>query len=255
MVNAYLALHPTKSKPTTPKKMPQPLPGVHPSPNLHDAPDLYEIGQHALDPEQKVEAHLTHIRPWTNAILLDIGAGSGFHLPRYSASANHVYAVEPHAPTHTLARDRITQLGLTNVTLDTGSSEQLPLPDNSIDISIARYAYFWGPGCEKGLLEVERVLKPGGHFFIIDHDRRNGQFASWLNRLPYYPNGHDIVENFWRDQGFAQERIMSEWRFENRADFEAVMRNELPTDLVEQVLKEHTDTTVEYGFSVYRKQF
>ena len=231
------------------------LPGVHPSPNLHDAPDLYEIGLHALDPEQKVETHLAHIRPWANAILLDIGTGSGFHLPRYCQTAHHVYAVEPHAPSLELAQKRIKTAGLTNVSLDTGSAEQLSLPDTSIDIAIARYAYFWGPGCEKGLVEVQRILKPGGHFFVIDHDRRNGTFASWLNRLPYYPKGHDIVEDFWRDQGFAQARIMSEWQFKNRTDLEAVIRNELPPDLAEEVLQEHTSLTIEYGFSIYSKQF
>lgn len=229
------------------------LPGVHPSPNLHLAPDLYESGLAALDPEQKLEQRMHALHDWTDQLVLDLGAGSGYYLPRFAEAARHVFAVEPHNETRLLALQRAADLALTNVSVLTGSAEQIFLPNNSIDLVVARYAYFWGPGCEKGLQEVHRVLKPGGQFFIIDHDRRKGEFASWLNRLPHYPKGHDLVEHFWRDQGFIRESIPAEWRFPEREILEAVVRNELPPEIVETILKEHSGLAVEYVFALYRK--
>ena len=231
------------------------LPGVHPSPNLHDAPEVYETGLLALDPEQRVERRIQSICDWKGLKVLDLGAGNGFYIARFAETAQHVFAVEPHAPSRCRAIKRVGALELENVSVGAGSSERIYLPDHAVEFAFARYAYFWGPGSEAGLKEIERVLQPGGHFFVIDHDRRKGQFASWLNRLPHYPKGHDLVMNFWRNQGFTHEQVMSEWRFRNREDLEAVVRNELPGELAEEVIGEHEGLQIEMGFSIYWRQY
>ena len=40
---------------------------------------------------------IRRLRPWTGADILDIGCGTGFHLPRFAREAAHVVGVEPHA--------------------------------------------------------------------------------------------------------------------------------------------------------------
>ena len=72
------------------------LPGVHPAPNIHDAPDIYEIENRAVDPEGRIETTMAAIAPWDGKVVLDLGAGTGFHLARFHAVAAHVIAVEPH---------------------------------------------------------------------------------------------------------------------------------------------------------------
>ncbi len=45
---------------------------------------------------------------------------------------------------------------------------------------------------------------------------------------------------------------MSEWTFDTRADLEAVLRLELPADLVEPWLDEHPDrTSISYGYVLF----
>ncbi len=59
------------------------LPGVHAAPNIQSAPDLYEIENIAVDPAGRIEAAMQAIAPWDDRIVLDVGAGTGFHIPRF----------------------------------------------------------------------------------------------------------------------------------------------------------------------------
>ena len=45
-----------------------------------------------------------------------------------------------------------------------------PLPDASVDVVHARWAYFFGPGCEPGLAELDRVVRRGGTA-LVDRQR------------------------------------------------------------------------------------
>ena len=44
--------------------------------------------------------------------------------------------------------------GLPGVAVRVGAAQALPLPDASVDVAAARWAYFFGPGCEPGLAEL-----------------------------------------------------------------------------------------------------
>jgi hypothetical protein len=52
--------------------------------------------------------------------------------------------------------------GLPNVRVVTSGAQRLPLPAASLDLVHARTAYFFGRGCEPGLVEADRILRPGG---------------------------------------------------------------------------------------------
>ncbi|HEX8036850.1 MAG TPA: class I SAM-dependent methyltransferase [Ktedonobacterales bacterium] len=232
------------------------LPGVHAAPNIQSAPDLYEIENIAVDPDGHIEAAMQAIAPWDDRIVLDIGAGTGFHIPRFHQRAQHVIAVEPHGPSRLRAMARVVSLGLEHTSIVAGSAERLFLSDASVDIAHARFAYFFAPDCEPGLVELVRVMRPGGTAFIIDNDRREGTFASWLQRTPFWARDNaDTVEGFWAAHGFTLTRIPSEWRFATRTDLEAVVRLEFPGELGEQLISEHAGLTVDYVFDLYSRQF
>ncbi|WP_343423148.1 hypothetical protein [Candidatus Flexifilum breve] len=83
------------------------------------------------------------------------------------------------------------------------------------------------------------MLRSGGTAFIIDNDLRHGQFADWLKRHPFAGVDPDVVEGFWSAQGYQLVRILSEWRFDNRADLEAVVRLEFGEALGNDLLRSH----------------
>jgi ubiquinone/menaquinone biosynthesis C-methylase UbiE len=232
------------------------LPGVHAAPNIQKNPDIYEIENGAADPDRLIETAMETIAPWEGKVVLDLGAGTGFHIARFHDLAAHVIAVEPHDPSRLRAMDRVAALGLTRTSLMTGSAEQILLPDQCVDIVHARFAYFFAPDCEPGLREISRILRPGGTAFIIDNDLRTGTFASWVRLSPWLgETTPDEVEHFWASHGFTLHRIASEWRFKNRADLEAVVRIEFPDELATQILREHQGITVEYHYCLYSRRY
>lgn len=231
------------------------LPGVHAAPNIQTDPHLYEIENIAADPEQKIEAAMYSLAPWDGKIVLDLGAGTGFHTPRFHEKAAHIFAVEPHAPSRVMAMRRFAELGLERASMMVGSAEQIFLPDQSVDVMHARFAYFWGAGCEPGLAEVARVMRPGGMAFIIDNDLRHGTFAQWLAQIPNFSQKADAVEHFWAEQGFTQVRIPSMWAFQNRADLEAVVRLEFGDELGARLASGHDGLVIEYHNSLYWKRY
>ena len=136
-----------------------------------------------------------------------------------------------------------------------GDAASLPLPDSSVDVAHARWAYFFGPGCEPGLAELGRVLRPGGVAFVIDNDPTTSTFGSWFRR-GFADIDPVAVERFWTEHGWSRERLGIRWDFATRADFESVVRIELPTAVAEEVLVEHPEITgVDYAVNLWWKRF
>jgi len=230
------------------------LPGVHKAPNIQSDPDTYEIENLALDRDRLITDALWAVKPWDGAVVCDLGAGTGFWASEFQAAARHVFLVEPHGPSRMLAASRIAHQGWENVSLLVGSAEKTHLAPRTCDLVHARFAYFWGPGCDAGLEEVERVLRPGGVLAIIDNDLRDGTFADWLSRLPSaHQRDPDTVDAFYRERGFAIQTVRSSWRFDRREDLEAVVRLELPS-IAEEVLADHRGLEVDYGFRLFTRK-
>ena len=222
--------------------------GVVPSPNIWHHPQTYEIENRAVDPERNIEAAMRSVADWRGRDFLDLGCGTGFHLPRWAEDARRVVGVEPHPDLARIAARRTARLE--NVDVLVGTAQSVPLPDASVDVVQARWAYFFGPGCEPGLAELDRVVRRGGTAFVVDNDARRSTFGGWFRRG--YPDVRpDEVERFWSRHGWTREAVDIVWRFESREDLEAVVRIELPTAVAEEVLREHgPDAGLEVGYAV-----
>jgi SAM-dependent methyltransferase len=225
------------------------LPDFTPAGNQGVDPATYEVENRALDPEGRVLDAMRHLAPWRERSLLDLGCGSGFWLPRYAAEAAAVVGVEPDPRLLDLARSRDG-----GATVLHGSAEHIPLPDSTIDVVHARFAYFFPPGCDAGLAEVLRVLRPGGTLVVVDNDQRHGEFAQLLARSTWAaPQGAAAVtDEWWRQRGASRTDVMSEWRFQTAADLERVLRLEFPPEVADWWLAEHpTRSQLSYGYVLF----
>jgi ubiquinone/menaquinone biosynthesis C-methylase UbiE len=202
---------------------------------------------------------MERVRTLQGATVVDIGCGSGFHLARLAERSASVVGVEPHAPLVELARRRITALpaALTQrVTVRQGPAQQLPLPDASVDVAQARWAYFFGPGCEPGLAELDRVVRRGGAAFVVDVDATRSTFGRWFSRAwPRYDTR--AVERFWARRGWSREELTIRWAMPTPADLAAVVRIEFAPEAARSVLADldASVTEVDYAVNLWWRRF
>ncbi|WP_219467654.1 class I SAM-dependent methyltransferase [Nonomuraea rhizosphaerae] len=215
--------------------MPRIAKGAVPSPNIWNTPQVYELENLAADPDGAADAAMRALRPWDGATVLDIGCGTGYHLPRFAAAAARVIGVEPHGDLVALARRRCA--GLPSVSVHAATAQELPLPDASVDVAVARWAYFFGPGCEPGLRELSRVVRRGGAAFVIDLDGDRGSFGRWFRQtVPTWSAAE--VEAFWDRHGWQRQPLDLRMVFSRRADLEAVLRIEFTPEVAARAIAE-----------------
>jgi len=226
--------------------------GARPSPNIWNNPVAYEIENRAADPDGVLDAAMRRLACWSGRVVLDLGCGTGFHLAVFAATASAVVGVEPHPDLAALARRRTRRLG--NVTVHQGLAQALPLPDASVDVVHARWAYFFGPGSEPGLAELDRVVRRGGTAMVIDNDPTRSTFGGWFRRG--YPDvDPTAVERFWSMHGWTRTPVDMGWRFESREDLESVVRIEFAPDVAEWILARHQGTQVDYAVNLWSRHF
>ena len=161
-----------------------PLPGAVPSPNIWHHTETYELENRAVDPDGLVEAAIRDLADWAGRDVLDLGCGTGFHLPRWAADARRGVRRRA-APGPRGGRAPVVRRGWRTSRSCPARRSGSRSPDASVDVMQARWAYFFGPGCEPGLRELDRVMRRGGTAFVVDNDPRASTFGGVVPaRLP-----------------------------------------------------------------------
>ena len=226
---------------------------VIPSPNIWESPDVYELENLGVDRTAVIETAMRDVDDWAGKDVVDVGCGTGFHLPGFATTARSVVGVEPHPPLVVRARHRVA--ALPSVRVVRASAEATTLREASVDVAHARWAYFFGPGCEPGLAELDRVMRAGGTAFVVDNDATRSTFGAWFRRsLPRYDP--EAVERFWARRGWSRERLDIEWTFDSPASFARVLGIELPATLADEIVAADPGRTgVDYAVNLWWRHF
>ena len=103
--------------------------------------------------------------------VLDLGSGGGIDVllsAKRVGASGFAYGVDMTDEMLDLARANATQAGATNVEFLKGTIEDIPLPDESVDVVISNCVINLSVDKPKVITEMFRVLSPGGRIGISD---------------------------------------------------------------------------------------
>ena len=202
-----------------------------------EKPELFEIERRCMDRDGKVIDYLQNKLPFGK--ILDIGAGNGYTAEKLQHPKRQIIALEPDSKMIDTSKDLFWVKGV---------AQYLPFHDKMFDAVYSTWAFFFPDmGAEmidRGVNEIERVIKPDGKIFIIDN-AGNDEFSSFTER---YIGNENQDFDYWGKKGFKKTIINTHFKFDSVAEAQKLLGFYFG-----EKGKSVDKTAIEYNVAVYKK--
>ncbi|OJU93938.1 MAG: arsenite S-adenosylmethyltransferase [Solirubrobacterales bacterium 67-14] len=169
--------------------------------------------------------------------VLDLGSGGGIDVllsARRVGPTGKAYGIDMTDEMLDLARRNQQEAGVENVEFLRGEIENIPLPDDSIDVIISNCVINLSGDKPTVLHEAARVLRPGGQFAVSDvvadpdmDDATREDMKAWTGCIAGALT-RDEFESYLTDAGFEEIEIQETHRVHDQAG-SAIIRATLPS--------------------------
>src|SRR6202050_3948049 len=198
--------------------------------------NLYDATQAGQIPEEAMLASLGCGNPTALAKLnpgetvLDLGSGGGIDVllsGKRVGPTGKAYGLDMTDEMLVLANENKRKAGVENVEFLKGEIENIPLPDNSVDVIISNCVINLSSDKDAVLREAFRVLKPGGRFAVSDVVTRGEMLPEvrkslllWVGCIAGALEENDYLNKL-KGAGFAEAEIepMRIYRVEDAREF------------------------------------
>ena len=192
------------------------------SKKYYEENDIYEIFSVAEDYPNKIFNYLyPNIK---DKIVLDLGCGTGKFMQKFYRDTIKYYGLDLSNKQLEIAKNKVNT---ENVKFICCSAEDIPLPDNTIDVIISTWVL--GTILEvdrrnKVIEEMKRVLKKDGVIFLVENDI-GGEFEIIRNRYPNIKRTQDYNNWIESKQFICADKFETYFKFDNKAQAKKIFGN------------------------------
>lgn len=137
--------------------------------------------------------------------LLEIGFGAGMFINKYAKHIKHIAGLDISPDMVELAKEINSKLFYEKkLELIEGNILSLPWSDNTFSVIISIESFFFWENVEKALLEIYRVLKPGGRIVIeMAFNLEDGQdHTKNIKKIGFQLYDEKNIRNLLEESGF-----------------------------------------------------
>ena len=153
--------------------------------------------------------------PRARGQVLEIGIGSGLNLPFYDhKKVRHVWGLDPNEDMWNLTSKPGVGFGVEYLQ---APAEKIPLEDGSADSIVVTYALCSVPQTIEALIDMRRVLRPGGELIFCEHGAApEPRVRRWQERLnPIWQKAAGGCRLVQRAEGYEATYVSGVKVFEN----------------------------------------
>jgi len=163
------------------------------------------------------------LRLFPAIVVADLGAGEGMISQLMARRAAKVWCIDNSPRMVEVGADLARRNGLGNLEYRLGELEQVPLPDQSVDLALLSQALHHARRPQVAVREAWRILKPGGQIVVLDLKEHSFEKARELYADEWLGFTESAVHGFLKKAGFLHVEVTVVARESSEPCFETLL--------------------------------